>query len=183
MISNDLPMDTWAEKMKGPGGFMADQGIPQLEEELGRLLRAKGLTISVAESCTGGLLASRITDVPGSSDYFVGGIVAYRNEIKERVLGVPREILKEHGAVSEMTAEAMARGCRDLFASDIAVAVTGIAGPGGGTRAKPVGLTYIAVHQQSGTRCERFDWKGDRLSNKENSVRVSLEMAIEALVQ
>lgn len=155
----------------------------RLEEKLGRLLREAGLTISAAESCTGGLLASRITDVPGSSDYFVGGIVAYRNEIKEKLLKVPTETLEKFGAVSEETAREMACGCRDLFDSDVAIAITGIAGPRGGTRAKPVGLTYIAVHQQSGTRCERFDWKGDRLSNKENSVRVSLEMAIEALVQ
>lgn len=158
---------------------MADQGIPQLEEELGRLLRAKGLTISVAESCTGGLLASRITDVPGSSDYFVGGIVAYRNEIKERVLGVPREILKEHGAVSEMTAEAMARGCRDLFASDIAVAVTGIAGPGGETVDKSVGLVYIAVASQGKTECKRYLWTGGRLSNKERSVRAGVKLVLD----
>jgi PncC family amidohydrolase len=155
----------------------------RVEKKLGRLLRAKGLTISVAESCTGGLLASRITDVPGSSDYFVGGIVAYQNEVKERMLGIPEEILVEHGAVSEKTAEMMARGCRELFVSDIAVAVTGIAGPGGGRRrGKPVGLTYIAVSWQSKTRCERFVWEGDRLSNKENSVNAAMEMAVRILV-
>ena len=160
---------------------MEEQGFLRPEEELGRLLREAALTISVAESCTGGLFASRITDVPGSSDYFLGGIVAYRNEIKECLLKVPQEILVEYGAVSEKTAEAMARGCRDLFDSDVAIAITGIAGPGGGTPEKPVGLTYIAIYQPSGTRCERFDWKGDRPSNKESSVRTALEMTLAAL--
>lgn len=151
----------------------------QLEEKLGQLLRAKRLTISVAESCTGGLLASRITDVPGSSDYFVGGIVAYQNEIKEKLLQVSAETLKKFGAVSEETARAMARGCRELFTSDIAVAVTGIAGPGGKTADKPVGLVYIAVASRGKTECKRYLWTGDRLLNKERSVRAGVELILD----
>ena len=145
------------------------------------MLREAGLTISVAESCTGGLLASRITDVPGASDYFVGGIVAYRNEIKERMLRVPRETLATYGAVSQETAEAMARGCRDLFDSDVAIAITGIAGPGGGTPEKPVGLAYVAVIGQNGGEYERFLWRGDRVLNRERSVTAALEMAVALL--
>lgn len=147
------------------------------EEKLGRLLTAKKLTLSVAESCTGGLLASRITDVSGSSAYFLGGIVAYQNEIKQRFLNVPPGILERHGGVSEETTQAMARGCRELFRSDIAIAVTGIAGPGGGSAKKPVGLVYIALAAKSKTVCRQFLWDGDRASNKENSVRAALEMA------
>lgn len=160
---------------------MEEQGFLRPEERLGRLLREATLTISVAESCTGGLLAGRITDVPGSSGYFLGGIVSYQNEIKERMLRVSRETLATHGAVSQETAEAMARGCRELFASDIAVAVTGIAGPGGGTPEKPVGLTYVAVIGPNGRGCERFLWRGDRLLNRERSVTAALEMAVALL--
>ena len=157
---------------------MEEQGFLRPEEELGRLLREAALTISVAESCTGGLFASRITDVPGSSDYFLGGIVAYRNEIKERLLKVPQEILVEYGAVSEKTAEAMARGCRDLFDSDVAIAITGIAGPGGGTPEKPVGLVWIGLSNAQGERAEHFLWDSDRVGNRERSVEAALKMLI-----
>ena len=153
----------------------------RLEERLGDLLRQRGGTISVAESCTGGLLASRITDVPGSSAYFRGGIVAYQNDVKERLLGVSPEILKRFGAVSEESARAMAHGCRKLFSSDIAVAITGIAGPGGGSPNKPVGLVYIAVSALDKVACERFFWSGDRALNKESSVRAALNMVVRTL--
>jgi PncC family amidohydrolase len=152
-----------------------------LEERLGDLLRQRGDTISVAESCTGGLLASRITDVPGSSAYFRGGIVAYQNDVKERLLGVSKEILKRFGAVSEESARAMAHGCRKLFSSDIAVAITGIAGPSGGSAEKPVGLVYIAVSTLNQIGCERFCWPGDRALNKESSVRAALKMVVRTI--
>ena len=135
----------------------------------------------MAESCTGGLLASRITDVPGASDYFLGGVVAYQNEVKEKLLAIPKEILVADGAVSEKTACGMARGCRKLFGSDIGVSITGIAGPTGGTDKKPIGLVYVAVEGPPGGRCERFLWEGNRASNKEHSVRAALEMVLALL--
>ena len=153
----------------------------RLEERLGEELKARGMTLAVAESCTGGLLASRITDVPGSSAYFRGGIVAYQNDVKERLLGVSPEILKRFGAVSEESARAMAHGCRKLFSSDVAVAITGIAGPGGGSPNKPVGLVYIAVSTLNQMGCERFCWPGDRVLNKESSVRAALNMVVRTL--
>ena len=107
------------------------------------LCRERGLTLATAESCTGGLVAARLTSVPGSSDVFLGGVVAYANEVKEAELDVPAEVLAEHGAVSAETAAAMARGARERLGADVAVAVTGIAGPGGGTPEKPVGLVYL----------------------------------------
>ena len=152
-----------------------------LEEQLGEELKARGMTLAVAESCTGGLLASRITDVPGSSAYFRGGIVAYQNDVKERLLGVSTEILKRFGAVSEESARAMAHGCRELFSSDVAVAITGIAGPSGGSAEKPVGLVYIAVSALDKVACERFCWSGDRVLNKESSVRAALKMVFRTL--
>ena len=152
-----------------------------LEERLGEVLTVRGLTLAVAESCTGGLLASRITDVPGASDYFRGGIVAYQNDVKERLLGVSTEILKRFGAVSEESARAMAHGCRKLFSSDIAVAITGIAGLGGGSPNKPVGLVYIAVSALDKVACERFCWSGNRALNKESSVRAALKMVFRTL--
>ncbi|RLE30050.1 damage-inducible protein CinA [Candidatus Acetothermia bacterium] len=116
-----------------------------LELEIGERLRGSGRTLAVAESCTGGLLAMRITEVPGASEYFLGGIVSYANPAKERLLGVPGEVLARHGAVSEECARAMALGARAAFGADYALAITGIAGPGGGTPEKPVGLVYIAL--------------------------------------
>ena len=121
-----------------------DDSAQDLEEQVGELLSQRGWTLAVAESCTGGLLGHRITNVSGSSAYFEGGIISYSNEAKEAVLAVPREILIEHGAVSRETALAMARGARRVLGTDLAVSVTGIAGPGGATAEKPVGLAYIA---------------------------------------
>ncbi len=133
-----------------------------MEVAVGGLLRESGATLATAESCTGGLIASRITDVPGASEYFAGGVVAYSNEIKQQVLGVPAELLIAHGAVSEECARAMAEGVREAFGSDWGVATTGIAGPGGGTDDKPVGLIFIAVADGNETVCERGNWPGTR---------------------
>ncbi|MCL7451850.1 MAG: CinA family protein [Anaerolineae bacterium] len=151
------------------------------EEELGDLLGEKGLTLAVAESCTGGLLGHRITNVPGSSAYFLGGFVVYSVEAKEQVLGVRHETLMTHGAVSEETALQMARGARERFGADLAVSVTGIAGPTGGTPQKPVGLVYIALVAPDDERCRRSVWQGDRLHNKEQSVDAALNLVLSYL--
>jgi PncC family amidohydrolase len=147
-----------------------------LEETVGQLLTEQGLTIAVAESCTGGLIAHQLTNVPGSSAYFIGGAVAYSNEVKERVLGVSHETLSVHGSVSEECAREMARGARRLFSTDVAISSTGIAGPTGGTPQKPVGLVYVALAAQDLERCERHLWQGNRLGNKQRTAEAALEM-------
>jgi PncC family amidohydrolase len=150
-------------------------------ETTGQLLRARGQTLSTAESCTGGLIGDMVTDIPGSSDYFLGGVIAYSNQAKQGVLGVRPGTLAVLGAVSEETALQMARGARRLFGADYALSVTGIAGPSGGTRQKPVGLVYIALVGPNVERCERQVWEGDRLANKRASARRALQMLIEHL--
>ncbi len=127
-----------------------------MESVVGNLLRAKGMTLSTAESCTGGNIAQLITSIAGSSDYFKGSVVAYANEIKEQMLDVPHQTLVEHGAVSEQTVIAMAEGIRARFSTDYAIAVSGIAGPGGGTDEKPVGTTWIAIATPTGTIARKF---------------------------
>lgn len=154
-----------------------------LEKQLGRLLTDAGLTITTAESCTGGLISHRITNVSGSSSYFLGGVVAYSNEAKARILGVPRRALELYGAVSEQVAREMARGVRRLFRSDIAVSATGIAGPTGGTPEKPVGLVYIALTAPDGEWCERHIWAGDRETNKRLTSETALHMAVRYLME
>ena len=152
-----------------------------LEEQLGEKLRERKITIAVAESCTGGLLGSKITDVPGSSEYFLGGVIAYQNEVKESLLHVPQQVIAAHGAVSAQTVEAMAGGCRELFECDIAISITGIAGPGGGSADKPVGLVYVGLATASGVISRRFQWDGSRTQNKESSVRAAMEMILATL--
>lgn len=154
---------------------MADE---RLESVVGELLRVQGLTLSVAESCTGGLLGHRLTDVPGSSDYFIGGVVAYSYDAKERVLRVRHGTLYDYGAVSEQTALEMARGVRRLFLTDVALSVTGIAGPGGGTPDKPVGLVYIALSARDREMCHQLVWDSDREGNKAYSAQAALEMLV-----
>jgi PncC family amidohydrolase len=131
-----------------------------LEAFIGQLLKQRGLTLAVAESCTGGLVSHRITNVPGSSAYYQGS--SYSNEIKERVLHVQRDTLERHGAVSEQAVREMAQGVRDVLCADVGMAVTGIAGPGGGTPEKPVGLVYVALAAPDGVWAERYVWEGDR---------------------
>jgi nicotinamide-nucleotide amidase len=129
--------------------FLVSKDGKMLEEVVGAALLKQGLTISVAESCTAGYLAKHVTDVSGSSRYFIGGVVAYRNSVKQNILGVEERTLKEYGAVSERTAVEMARGAQKMFGSDIAVSITGIAGPDGGSSHKPVGTVYICVLQNN----------------------------------
>ncbi len=141
---------------------------------------ARGLTVATAESCTGGLVAHLITEVPGSSACLRGGVVAYADEVKLDILGVPADVLSAHGAVSAQVAVAMADGVRGVLGTDLAVSVTGIAGPGGGTPDKPVGLTYLAVAGPGGTEVARHLWTGDRTANKRSSAEAALELLIRA---
>ena len=150
-------------------------------ETVGQLLRARGQTVATAESCTGGLIGDALTDIPGSSDYFLGGVIAYADAVKQGVLGVRPGTISVLGAVSEEAAMQMARAARRLVGADYALSVTGIAGPSGGTRHKPVGLVYIALIGPGVERCERHVWPGDRLANKRASARRALEMLIEHL--
>jgi len=152
-----------------------------LEALVGRLLTQHKLTLAVAESCTGGLIGHRLTNVPGSSAYFLGGVMAYAYDAKERLLGVSHNTLYDHGAVSEETAREMARGARRALGADIAVAVTGIAGPGGGMPGKPVGLTWVALSAREGEQARQFVWDGDRVTNKEKSAEAALAMVREYL--
>ncbi len=176
----------------GPLRMPPSPGIPAPEAVVGELLRAQGLTLAVAESCTGGLVSHRITNVPGSSDYYLGSVTAYANPVKERVLGVPAEVLAAHGAVSQETALAMARGVRHLLGADVGLAVTGIAGPGGGTPQKPVGLVYIALAAPDGTWVEEHRWQwgqevregaDERLANKAASAEAALALLRAYLVE
>ena len=157
----------------------------ETEQEVGVLLVELGLTLATAESCTGGLLAHRITNLPGSSAYYVGGLVTYANEMKETHLGVQPETLLAHGAVSEEAALEMARGARKRMGADVALATTGIAGPGGGTPEKPVGLVHVALSAADRERCEWHVWssdsgdgRSDRLANKEKSVDAALGLLL-----
>ena len=152
-----------------------------LEKDIGALLIAQGLSLVTAESCTGGLVAHRITNAPGSSAYFLGGFVTYTNEAKEELLGVRHETLVSHGAVSEQTASEMANGARQRMGADLAISTTGIAGPTGGTPLKPVGLVYIALSAPDLELCRRHIWKGDRLDNKEQSAEASLKLILSYL--
>ena len=148
-----------------------------IEEVVLELCRARGLTLATAESCTGGLVAARITSVPGSSDVFVGGIVSYANEVKAAELGVPEEVLRAHGAVSQETAAGMAEGVRARLGSDVGVAVTGIAGPGGATPEKPVGLVYVHAVGPGGARhAAELNFPGDRETIRSRATVATLHL-------
>lgn len=152
-----------------------------LELTLGQRLREKGMKLALAESCTGGLTASRITDIPGSSDYFVGGIVAYAYEVKVALLGVSWETLNTCGAVSSETVREMARGARKALGADIAISISGIAGPGGGLPGKPVGTTWIGLSAPTGEWARCFTWNADRKANKAASAEAALQFALDYL--
>jgi nicotinamide-nucleotide amidase len=146
----------------------------RLEALVGQELRAAGRTLAVAESCTGGLIGSRLTEVPGSSDYFLGGVVTYADAAKRALLGVSPETLAAHGAVSEETARAMAAGVRQVLGADFGLAVTGVAGPTGGTPEKPVGLAYLALAGPDGVACERHSLFGDRQGIRHRASQAAL---------
>lgn len=153
-----------------------------LEVRAGALLRERGYTISTAESCTGGLIAHRLTNIAGSSAYVMGGVVAYANEIKMALLNIREDTLIEHGAVSEPVAWQMATNVRAIFGTTYSLSVTGIAGPGGGTTDKPVGLTYIGCANGKGeVVVQRHIWTGDREANKASSAEAALKLLLEML--
>jgi PncC family amidohydrolase len=154
----------------------AAKGVDAAARELGELLRRQGLTVSVAESCTGGMVGSLITDQPGSSAYFLGGVIAYSNELKRVELGVSPALLKQVGAVSGEVATAMADGARSRFSSDLAVSVTCIAGPDADGTKKPVGLTYVAVASAAGTESHEYRFEGDRWSNRRQAAEQALRL-------
>jgi nicotinamide-nucleotide amidase len=147
-----------------------------VERHVLELCRARGLSLVTAESCTGGLVAARLTSVPGSSEVVLGGVVAYANDVKERELGVPAAVLEAHGAVSAETAAAMAHGARERLGADVAVSVTGIAGPDGGTPAKPVGLVHLHAAGPDGELGREFTFPGDRASIRARSVVMALHL-------
>ena len=156
-----------------------DSELFALAEQAGERLRRLGRRLAVAESCTGGLLGGAVTDVPGSSAYFLGGVISYADRVKIDQLHVPEETLARHGAVSEQTAAAMASGIQQLFGADIGVSITGVAGPNAeGT--KPAGLTFIGLATGPITT-HRFQWTGDRWDNRRRSVRAALELLVQAL--
>ncbi|HVH65730.1 MAG TPA: CinA family protein [Candidatus Acidoferrum sp.] len=156
-----------------------DPEIFALAQQVGERLQRLGQWLAVAESETGGLLAAAITDVPGSSRYFLGGVISYADRVKVDQLGVPPDILRRHGAVSEETAAAMADGVRQLLQADIGTSITGVAGPGG-EGSKPVGLTFVGIAAGRITT-NRFQWTGDRWDNRRRSVIAALELLVQAL--
>lgn len=151
------------------------------EEAVARLLSARRQTLAVAESCTGGLLGGALTRVPGASRWFLGGVVAYADEAKVRLLGVAPETLRQAGAVSAPCAREMARGARRTFGADVALSVTGVAGPGGGSREKPVGRVYLALDDGSSPRARKLDLGGDREAVRAQAVSLACEWLVEQL--
>jgi len=145
-----------------------------LEQEVGNLLRQKGLTLGVVESATGGLISHLITNVPGSSDYYKGSVTAYSNETKVKVVGVKEDTINRYGAVSYQVAEEMAQGGRKVLGTDICLADTGIAGPTGATQGKPVGLFYIGLSHKSGTYSQKHIFQGNREQNKRSAAEAAL---------
>ena len=154
---------------------MSGDPLDDLATRLQAAALAVGQTVALAESCTGGMVAAALTALPGSSGYFVGGVVSYADEAKRDLLGVDPAILDAHGAVSAQVAMAMAVGARARFATDLAASVTGIAGPDGGSDAKPVGLTYVGVADSAGVDVRRVVWPGDRAANRHDSAVMVLE--------
>jgi nicotinamide-nucleotide amidase len=166
-----------------------DPEIFALAQQVGERLRAQGRSLAVAESCTGGLLGGALTDVPGSSAYFLGGVISYADRVKVEQLQVPEATLRRYGAVSEQTAAAMAVGVRQLLQADIGVSITGVAGPDA-EGAKPVGLTFIGIAAptlpsprggRDSTATHRFQWTGDRWDNRRRSVIAALELLVQTL--
>jgi nicotinamide-nucleotide amidase len=174
-----------AEKELNPyaGKYIYGYDDDTMESVIGRLLRSKGMTLSTAESCTGGNIAQLITSIAGSSDYFKGSVVAYANEIKEQFLGVPHQVLVKHGAVSEQTVIAMAEGIRKRVSTDYSIAVSGIAGPTGGTEEKPIGTTWIAIATPTETIAMKFLFGDHRGRNIRKASVAALNMLRSKLVE
>lgn len=158
-----------------------DEELLDLAERVGASCRAGGRTLATAESCTGGLVAHLITEIPGSSTYFLGGLVTYDDAVKMALADVPAGVLEAHGAVSAQVAVAMAEGARRRLGVDVAVAVTGIAGPDGGSETKPVGLTYVAIADADGDDVRRHVWSADRSGNKRSSAAAALTLVLDRL--
>lgn len=153
----------------------------QLENLIGEFLLRRGWKLAVAESCTGGLIGHRITNIPGSSDYYLGSVTAYAYEAKVRLLGVSWAVLEKYGAVSEEVALDMANGIRRALVADIGLSVTGIAGPGGATPDKPVGLTWIGLSAPGYEGAWKYIWGGNRIQNKESSAEQALQLLVDFL--
>ncbi len=169
---------TARDARSGPDRSPVPGDLHDLAVRIQEVCLANGWTVATAESCTGGLVADTLTDIPGSSAYFLGGIVAYADRIKAGLLGVDPDLLATRGAVSAHVAKAMALGARSRFGTTVALAVTGIAGPGGGSATKPVGLTFIAVATPARVDIRRHVWSGDRIQNKEDSARAVLTLLL-----
>lgn len=165
----------------GHGATGPETSVDPQARELGDLLVRGGLTVSVAESCTGGLLGKLITDQPGSSAYFLGGVIAYADDVKRDELGVPAALLTRHGAVSREVALAMADGARTRFGTALAASITCIAGPDADGTTKAVGLTYVAIASEGDRRCEEYTFSGDRWSNRRQAAAQALRLLIEAV--
>ncbi len=156
--------------------------MTSLEQEVGNLLRQKGLTLGIVESATGGLISHRITNVAGSSDYYKGSVTAYSNEVKIKIVGVKEDTINKYGAVSPEVAEEMAQGGRKILASDVCLADTGIAGPTGATPGKPIGLFYIGLSHQAGTYSRKHNSQGNREQNKLDAAEAALGWLKEYLI-
>ena len=172
------------DRRDGPGALADDRRdaasrLFELAEALQAACVPAGVTVALAESCTGGMVAAALTEHAGSSAYVLGGVVSYADDAKRDLLGVPRGVLDGHGAVSAQTARAMAVGARERFGATIAASVTGIAGPGGATADKPVGLTYVAVADADGADVRRVLWRGDRRANRLDSAILVVEVLLE----
>jgi len=170
-------VDAAAEEIrKRLGDVVYGEGEASLSKVVGGMLENKGLTIAIAESCTGGMVSNGITDVPGSSVYFERGIVCYSNKSKQELLGVPEEILKTHGAVSRETAKSMAEGVKKMSGASLGLSITGVAGPGGGTSAKPVGTVFIALATPAGTEVNEYHYSRDRLWFKQVVAATAIDL-------
>ncbi len=155
----------------------------ELEKTIGNLLREKGWTLSIAESCTGGLICDRITDVSGSSDYFMGGMVTYSNESKAEHLGIPLNYIKRYGAVSPQVARKMAQGVRKAFDTTFGLSTTGVAGPTGGTKRSPIGRVFIGISDGRRTWVKKLDLKGSRREIKKKATEETLQLFYKILVE
>jgi nicotinamide-nucleotide amidase len=176
-IQADERLGHAAEALRGAlAEYIYGEDATDLAEVVLSLAREKGLSIAVAESCTGGLLGARLTAIPGSSDVMRGGVIAYHNDIKQEMLGVPEALIAEHGAVSEPVVRAMATGGRAGAAADVCLAITGVAGPGGGTPEKPVGTVWVALDHRGDVQARRFAMIGDRAEIRHRSAQAAMEM-------